>query len=402
MTTESAGGKSIWVRLGLVLLLTYAVFLVWNIHQHKDVYQWDFKAHYYSGRAHALGQNPYDRALLKHIAGSPVGSWFGYPPQNIWIYRFFNLWSYSTAYDLFLVFKALLLAGLLFLWRKVFLRETADPAFYLFVLLAFNQTVYIDFLAGNTSLLEQAGLWLAFYFFLKNRLPAFCVLLVLTANLKLTPIVLILLLLLKKDRKKFIYILASSVVFFGLQAVFLLTSPYTKDFLDLLARLEREPGGIYGPSIYTLVREGALWAAGRIAGLDPRLLAKTAFMVAVGVVLFLSGRAFLRLAVSERPDRDRLAIFLGCLTLALITPRMKDYYYIILLVPAYYALKTASPAGGRALLFILLCFSLPMTSSLPGLKPVWEVVWNNFPLVSAVAVWILTLRLVHREPPVQA
>jgi len=401
LTMENPGGKSIAVRLGLALLLAYAVFSAWNIHRHKDVYQWDFKAHYYAGRAHALGQNPYDRALLKHIAGSPVDQWYGYPPQAIWIYRFFNLFPYSTAYDLFLIFKALILAGLLFLWRKYFLRDTADPAFYLFALLAFNQTVYIDFLVGNTSLLEQAGLWLAFYFFLKDRLPAFCAVLVLTANLKLIPIALILLLLMKKDRKKFFYIGASLFTFFGIQAVALLTSPYAKDFLTLLVELESDRGGINGPSTYTVLRKGAKLAAEKIAGLDPALLTKAAFFIAVGIVLFFSGRAFLRLARSERPDRDRLAIFLGCLALTLITPRMKDYYFIILIVPAYYVLKKAVQSGGPTLLFILLCLSLPMTSNLPGLAPVWDILWNYFPLISAVVVWILTLCLVHREPSVK-
>jgi hypothetical protein len=302
---------------------------------------------------------------------------------------------------MFLVFKALLLAGLLVLWRKVFLRETADPAFYLFALLAFNQTVYIDFLVGSTSVLEQAGLWLAFYFFLKNRLPAFCIVLVLTANLKLTPIALILLLLMKNDRKKFFYIVTSLSAFFGIQVVALLTSPYGKDFLTLLANLERDPGGINGPSTYTILRQGARWAAEKIAGLDPALLTKTAYVVAVGVVLFFSGRAFLRLARSARPDRDRLAIFLGCLALTLISPRMKDYYFIILIVPAYYVLKTAIRSGGPASLFILFCLSLSTTNNLPGLTRVWEILWNYFPLVSAVVVWILTLRLVHQEPNVQ-
>jgi len=395
-------GKSWAVRLGLFLLAAYAVFAIWNIHLHKDTNQWDFKAHYFAGQAHALGQNPYHRALLRHLAGSRVPQWYGYPPQVIWLFRFFNLFSFPVAYDVFLIFKVLLLAGLLFLWRKHFLAETAGPAFYLFALLAFNQTIYVDFLAGNTSLLEQAGLWAAFYFFLKGRLPAFCALIVLAANLKLTPIVFILLLLLKQERKKYLYIAASFVAFFGIQAAALLASPFAKDFLGLLVALERDSGGINNPSTYTFSKKVSRMAAGVIGGLDPAPMGRILFIVAVGFVLFFSGRAFLRLAGSRRPDRDRLAVFLACLTLCLISPRMKDYYYIILIVPAYYALKKAVKPGSAALLFLLFCLSLPTTNNLPGLTPVWRLFWDYFPFVSALAVWMLTLRLIRRDPSVQA
>jgi hypothetical protein len=80
---------------------------------------------------------------------------------------------------------------------------------------------------------------------------------------------------------------------------------------------------------------------------------------------------------------------------------MKDYYFIILIGPAFYVLKTVVRSGGSAGLFILFCLSLSTTNNLPGLAPAWELLWNYFPLVSAVAVWILTLRLVHREPNTQ-
>jgi hypothetical protein len=385
------------VRLGLALLAAYVVFMAWNIHLHKSDYQWDFKAHYYAGRAHAIGESPYDRALLKHLAGSPVDQWYGYPPQAIWIYRFFNLFPYPVAFDVFLAFKILVLAGLLFLWRKHFLAETAGPSFYLFALLAFNQTIYIDFLAGNTSLLEQAGLWAAFYFYLKDRLPAFCVLLVLTANLKFMPIALILLLLLKKDRKKYIYLAGSVVAFFGIQAAALLSSRFSREFLALLVELEDSGGGITGPSTYTFFRQVSRIVLPDIVRPNRILVSKAAFVAAVGGILFLSALAFRRLARSTRPDRDRLAIFLGCLALSLISPRMKDYYFIILIVPAYYLLKTAFKPGGSIPLLIVFCLSVPTTSNLPGLGPVWDLLWSYFPLISAVTIWIVAIRFIFQK-----
>jgi hypothetical protein len=96
-------------------------------------------------------------------------------------------------------------------------------------------------------------------------------------------------------------------------------------------------------------------------------------------------------------------VFLSCAAYALLMPRFKDYSYVLLLVPAYFALKKTVGGLGRVFFFALMILSVPEYVNLPGLKEVFEQLWRFMPLWAAAAVWVLYLRVAFssgdKQPP---
>jgi hypothetical protein len=156
-----------------ILLGLYFVTLIMHISANYTHYQWDFRTHRKAGEIFASGKNPYDADILMSQKGGDF--LYTYPPVTLFLYRFFTLTSYKTAFHVFLISKCILLVGLIYFWRREFLKQAAGPLFYLFCLLAFNSAVFRDFIAGNINLIEQVMLWLAFCFYLRRKLVLFCI-----------------------------------------------------------------------------------------------------------------------------------------------------------------------------------------------------------------------------------
>jgi len=383
--------KKLLKILFIALLLLYCIVLIVKIAKHREVYQWDFKAHFYAARAHAAGLNPYDRPLVRRVAKAPLSQWFNYTPVAIWFYRLFCLFDFNTAYYLFLAFKCILLVGLLYLWRKGFLKSERGLLFYLFCLLAFNSAIYIDFLAGNISILEQFGLWLAFYFFLRRRLLLFCLIIVILANFKLTPLLFLFLLWFLEEKKKYIYFLGSAILFAGIQLISYLTSPLFMDFVRLMSGILSDIRGVINPSTFTLIRDVFGLIAKERGITVPQRIQILAFLVIVAAIIFLSWRSFIVLKSVGGKEKDKIMVFLSCLVYALILPRFKDYSYILLIVPTYFAIKRFSGGKEYIFLFIIMVLSTPDIVNLPGFNIIFSYLWNYYPLAIAFSVWILYL-----------
>ena len=122
--------------------------------------------------------------------------------------------EYKTAFHIFLIAKSILLVGLIYFWKREFLKQDGGILFYVFCLLAFNSTVFLDMIAGNINLVQQALLWLGFSFYIKGRYKLFCLFTLIAASFKMTPIFFLILMLLPEDKNKYKY-------FFGAGALFL-------------------------------------------------------------------------------------------------------------------------------------------------------------------------------------
>ena len=194
-----------------VVLLVYFATLVLHISANDDKYQWDFRTHRKAGEIFASGKNPYDPDIL--MTQEDADFLYTYPPVTLFFYQLFTLTPYKTAFHVFLISKCILLVGLIYLWRREFLKQAAGPLFYLFCLLAFNSAVFRDFIAGNVNLIEQVMLWLAFCFYLRRKLVLFCIFCLLAASFKMIPIFFLVLLLLSDDKKKYIYFAGSAGAF---------------------------------------------------------------------------------------------------------------------------------------------------------------------------------------------
>jgi hypothetical protein len=381
-----------WVVAGLLLL--YYLTLVLHISANYEQYQWDFRTHRQAGLIFAAGENPYDPQILSGKAGTRL--LYTYPPATLFFYRLLALTDYRTAFHIFLFIKSILLIGLIYFWKREFLEQEADAFFFIFCLLAFNTAVYRDIIAGNINLVEEAFLWLGFWFFMKHRLALFCMSILMAASFKMIPIVFLGLLLLAEDRRKFWYLSGAAAVFLIYLLIQYWAAPQLfAGFIRNASEVVAERGAL-APSTFTLLRD-VFQFLGKNMGLDVPPAGRIAVVVVLAaVVFFLTVKAHVRLKQLQSENTEKTEVFLACLVYALIHPRFKDYAYVLLLVPAYYIIKNAGSVRPFGFIFILCIFSV-RDFVLPGTGFLFGLFWEYYPLMLAYGIWAIYLYEIKRN-----
>ena len=298
---------------------------------------------------------------------------------------------------MFLFLKCIFLIGLIYLWKKIFLKDEADLLFYLFCLLAFNSTIYVDMVAGNISILEQFGLWIAFYFLLKRKLLLFCLSLILIASFKLSCVLFLALLLSSKERKKWIYFLGSSFLFLGIHLISFLCTPLYKSFFIFSIKKVRTQN----PSSFIFLKDVLQLFSSKTGVIISDGFRIGVFVIFAVIIILVSWRAYIWLSSAKTKDSEIILICLFCLTYCLIMPRFMNYCYILLIVPAYFIIKRISYPKGYILLFIILILSLPTETHLPGINIVSRYVLGYYPLMLAYGLWGLYINMIFKIPKKQ-
>jgi hypothetical protein len=366
-----------------ILLLAYLITLILHVSAHEDQYLWDFRTHREAGKILAAGSNPYDADTLFPKARTRF--LYTYPPVTLFFYRLFALPDYKTAFHIFLIGKFILLIGLVYFWKKEFLKEDGGTLFYVFCLLAFNSTVFLDMIAGNINLVQQAMLWLGFSFYIRGKYKLFCLFTLIAASFKMTPIFFLILMLLPDDRNKYQYFFGSGALFLAYLLIQYLIAPdlftgFIKNALEVVG----EPGGVV-PSTNKLIA-GICEIISKFSGMTlPHAFQSAIFILIAAAVVFFSYRACMRLKHAQIDNRAMLEVFVVCLVYALIHPRFKDYGYILLLVPSYFIIKNIHYTKIAPFVFILFIMSNRMM--LPIVSSIYDVVWAYFPLMVAYCVW---------------
>jgi hypothetical protein len=290
-----------------------------------------------------------------------------------------------------LLVKCALLVGLVIFWRNAFLGPAGDSLFFLFCLLVFNSAVFADLIAGNINLLEQILLWTAFFFFLQKRFALFCVFVLLAASFKMTPLFFIVLLLTSDHPKKYHYFGYAGTIFLAYLAVqYLIYPEMFMGFVRNALTVVGESGAV-GPSTEKFVKE-IFALLSQLSGPLPPVIISAVVIALAALVVFLSGRAYFLLKGTRtgHPDCDKMILFLVCLVYALIHPRFKDYAYMLLIVPAYYIMKTTRLKKAFPFIFILSVLAAPHLM-LPGFDFLSSIMWRYFPLMVAYTIWGLYL-----------
>jgi hypothetical protein len=370
-----------------ILLLAYFITLILHVSAHKDQYLWDFRTHREAGKILAAGSNPYDADTLFPKARTRF--LYTYPPVTLLFYRLFALPDYKTAFHIFLIGKFILLIGLVYFWKKEFLKEDAGTLFYVFCLLAFNSTVFLDMIAGNINLVQQAMLWLGFSFYIRGKYKLFCLFTLIAASFKMTPIFFLILMLLPADKNKYQCFFGSGAIFLAYLLIQYLIAPdlftgFIKNALEVVG----EPGGVV-PSTNKLIA-GICEIISKFSGMTlPHAFQSAIFILIAAAVVFFSYQACMRLKHAQTDNRAMLEVFVVCLVYALIHPRFKDYGYILLIVPSYFIIKNIHYTKIAPFVFILFIMSNRMM--LPIVSSIYDVVWAYFPLMVAYCVWGLYL-----------
>jgi len=366
-----------------ILLLAYFVTLLLHVSAHDDQYMWDFRTHREAGKILAAGSNPYDADNLFPKARTRF--LYTYPPVTLYFYRLFAIPDYKTAFHIFLIAKFLLLVGLVYFWRREFLKEDGNNLFFFFCLVAFNSTVFLDMIAGNINLVQQALLWLGFSYYVKARYKLFCLFTLIAASFKMTPIFFLILMLLPDDKDKYKYFFGAGAAFLAYLLIqYLVVPDLFTGFIKNALVVVGEPGGVV-PSTNKLIA-GIFEVISKITGLNmPQALQSAIYISIAAAVVFFSYQACRRLKRANLENRAMLEVFVVCLVYALIHPRFKDYGYILLLVPSFYVIKNIHHTKIAPFLFILFVMSNRMM--LPIVSSIYDIVWAFFPLMVAYGVW---------------
>ena len=376
--------------LSIALLVVFAIYAASDIFNHPEKRQWDFKSYYYAAKAAETGANAYDPVELRRFSGDGHNVLpYVYPPPTLTFFRVFALFSYPVAYQIWLVFKLLLLAGLILIWRNWILPEKPALWFYLFIVFAFGATVYFDLVTGNITILEQFLLWLGCAFLLRARPLAFCICLLLASCFKITPIVFLLLLPAIGMPRAWRYLGYTTFAFASLGTISYLIDPAGwQNFFASLSAVD-EPGILNNPSLLSLLKDLLYSIAAKWGGRVPGMIPFVFYLAVAALILQYSVRSWRAIRVAQSPQRRILVLFLFCITYALIMPRFKTYAFILLIPAAYFTI--CQSARMPAFLLLLALMSLKDSSSLP-IDPFPKLFWQYFPYLLTLMIWLLLSR----------
>lgn len=351
-----------------------------------DHFQWDLRVFHAAPAILEDGRNPYDRETSVEI---PADLSYLYPPMVLHVLAPISQMSYEAAYRLWFGLKLLALIALVILWGRAFERIDSSWLVLLLLTFGFNSALLRDLAAGNVALFEQLGLWFAFCCLLQRRPYLAGAVIAVIAQVKLMPVVFLGLLLATPAGSRWKPFVASLALFLVLFATnFMLMPQLSMQFLEVIVSGNQNLNerGVLNPSMLSLMRDLADFGAERGVPIPPFFAngVYLGYVTAVGLFLVWILRRYWN--EFSRVD-GRLLIYLACLIYVLTMPRVKDYTYIILLMPALHILR--SMRSGPLIPLIAVFMLMPASSTyVPGLAR-HAILWvhSYLPLFAAGAMF---------------
>lgn len=381
-TTRASVAFSVLVWLAIAACLA-AIFF--------GQYQWDMRVFHAAPLALDMKIDPY--GMPSSIPGIPFGFCYLYPPVLLYVFKPLGAVSLETAMAIWFGLKMLAAAFLLGVWHRNFERLSLAWPTVLFLVLGFNSTILLDVAAGNIALFESLALWGAFALVLKGRPYLAGLIIAILSQFKLTPALFLGVLPFVGPARGWKPLFASGAVFTGLLALNPLLLPeMTSQFIDSFSsgNPNLDEHGQINPSTLSFFRIIVEFAAMNGVPL-PRLLADFAYLlIAVSLLVFA---IWLERRHSDRLRKvdQRWLIYLACVLYALAAPRMKDYSYVLLLIPALHVVRQAGVQA--ALPLVGLMALLPAHSTyLPGVDLVFTQLHSYLPWFTT---WVLLYYLVR-------
>lgn len=358
----------VWVCIALFVLVVAA----------NPNYQWDTRIFHAAPAVLETGHNPYD--WTNPALNYPQGLSYLYPPIVLYVFQPLSELPYPEARLVWLAIKLFALACLIRLWHRHFEHLNASWPMVLFLALGFNAALLRDITAGNISIFEELGIWFGFALLVRGRPFSAGLILAITAQFKLMPVVLLGLLLFVGPPprwKPFAVSLGAFAALFALNFLFLpeMMRHYIESFGYLNSNLDER--GELNPSSLALIRD-LVDKAARLGLPLTRSVADVVYLSYVGLfgllVLWIV-RTYDSVLNAKDP---RWLIYCGCVLYVLTMPRVKDYSYIILLIPSLFVIRQILTGTLRPTLL------LPLVAVLIFTPPTFDYV----PVLGSVVPWL--------------
>lgn len=378
-----------WIQIALaVVVVLYAAYLINSLSKNTADFQWDFKSYYYATTAHSLDNNPYEVASLTEVAGHEVLFGFYYNPILLWFFKPFTLFSLDTALQIWLFLKVFFIAFTIYIWRRYFVPDIPLGIFALFVLMAFDATIFWDFKTGNITIFEQVILWSGLFAFLRGRLILFSLLIILASLIKVSPLFFLILIPLSDIRGKWWYTLGAFLATVVIYLCIYLTNPELFQSFVTLMRGLYESAQFYNYSTLSIIDYFQKSATAIPLGESPAEMTYAIYAVVVLAFVFIT---LWVMHVRNRliPAIDRkLLIIIACILYAIILPRFKCYSYIILIIPSLFMIREYF--ASRANPYLIFLFLLPVAFPMPS-EHIYQFLSTLYPLYLAYFVWVLCI-----------
>lgn len=343
--------KTTNVQLALILIAW-----IWTILSiaTKDS-QWDFKTYYYAAVAHSQDENPYDLEVLSRISHEKITLPFVYPLPTCYFFRPFTLFPYKVAYQLWLWLKIGVAIYLLWLWRTRFMGWGSLPLMLLIATGAYVGGFYRDLRAGNVTFLEQAALWTGFWWLLEGKPFRFALAIVAAAFFKITlAIFLVAALFTRLKHRTAAFVFGCALVCAYVAGTWA-SDPQLFDSLMRAGANIKEYTADFNHSTLAVFHDVGKLFFGLAIDSERGRTILMAFYLAFGVVV---GALTLRNLRHFKNLESRDALFLTicslCYVYVLMMPRMKNYTFILLMVPTYLVLTSGLSRKAVITLSILL------------------------------------------------
>jgi hypothetical protein len=386
-------------RINVAAGVLLAVLAIGLILSQRKTTLWDFYSYYGAVKAVQAGVDPYNNNYFNEqfaATGNSVGP-HAYPPLTLILLKPLAFLSPTAAAVAWCLLKliALFLTG--WIVQRYFFAWTDVPYAVLFLLLGFNAAFYWDLVTGNISLFEQLVIWMGLACLMKDRPGWFTVLIVLTAQIKLPPVLFLGLLLVYDKKPKWGWFAVGAAAFyavFRLNAV--LYPQFMPEFTQAAGRLTMERG-VSSASTLIFIRElvdvVGFYHVNMPAHIE--LWIYTPF-------LLLTGAASLAIVLRHKQSGsvDRVALlFFFCVVYGIVLPRLKSYQYALMIFPALYLVLRDPGLLSWSLVATMVMFPHPGTG-LPGpIQKVIAVCFDYMTIITLYLVWIGYARLLWKPKP---
>jgi hypothetical protein len=133
-------------------------------------------------------------------------------------------------------------------------------------------------------------------------------------------------------------------------------------------------------------------------GIDISIIELFVFIILISLIIIVTVRTFKRVKNESNVfniDKELILVSLFFIVFSLALPRFKDYDYVLLILPCFFVINKLGSINPKYLLvFIFIISSIRIT--LPGIKVLYSLFWEYYPLFLAILSWGLYIFYLNR------